>query len=223
MLHSEIATEYPAAGEAGAAAASFEEPHPVWRPHLLQGWAPDFIPKLVDDATRANLYDEVLHVGGDASMRTAKDLAQKEGLFTGPSGGGCVACALEVAKTLPKGSTLVAMLPDTGERYLSTPLFADIPADMTDEEKAIAASTKSEPPPPIVMPEVSEEAQQFVQATNAKHKVVVWSLEYCEFCWTIFKLLDAIGTPAAARNPQLVPLALIDPRLCVRQACRTTR
>jgi cysteine synthase A len=76
-------------------------------------------------------------------MQCAKDLAQKEGIFVGITAGGTFAAALKVCKEAPKGSTLLAMLPDTGERYLSTPLFADIPADMTDEELAIMRSTPS--------------------------------------------------------------------------------
>ena len=87
------------------------------------------------------------------------------------------------------------MLADTGERYLSTPLFADIPADMTEEEKALAASTPSTPPPGLVLPAVNEAADAFVTATNKAHTVVVWSLEYCEFCWTIVKLLDTLKVP----------------------------
>ncbi len=66
---------------------------------------------------------------------------------------------------------------------------------MTEEEKQIAESTPSEPPPPVQMPELTEEAEAYVSRTNSEHAVVVWSLEYCEFCWTLFKLLDAIGVP----------------------------
>lgn len=87
-----------------------------------------------------------------------------------------------------------------GERYLSTPLFADIPADMTEEEKEIAASTPSAPPPGISLPEVTEEALAFVKATNAASPVVVWSLEYCEFCWTIFGLFKALKVPYTVVN-----------------------
>ena len=200
LLFSNAKTNYDGNGE-------FCEPHPVWRPHLLQGWAPDFIPKLVADAQAEGLIDQIHHIGGDSAMATARALAAKEGLFTGTSGGGCVACALEIAKALPKGSVVVAMLPDTGERYLSTPLFADIPADMTEEEKAIAASTPSEAPPPISLPAVTEAATQHVQSTVAQHKIVVWSLEYCEFCWTLFKLLDALKVPYEVINIDAFELA----------------
>ena len=84
------------------------------------------------------------------------------------------------------------MLADTGERYLSTPLFADIPADMSDEEKALAASTPSTPPPGLVLPEVNEVATNFVTKSNTGNKVVVWSLEYCEFCWTLSMLFNTL-------------------------------
>jgi cysteine synthase A len=187
MLFSGVDTTY---GKEGAP-KTFEEPHPVWRPHLLQGWAPDWVPKLVDEA-RGRI-DCIRHVGGDAAMRTSRELAQKEGLLTGTSGGGCVAVALELAKSQPAGATIVAMLPDTGERYLSTPLFDAIPADMTDEEKAIDATTPSTPPPGISLPPVSDASTAFVKETIGKTKIVIWSLEYCEFCWTIVKFFDTLG------------------------------
>ena len=190
MLFSGVATTY---GGAESDGKTFDEPHPVWRPHLLQGWAPDFVPKLVDGAK--GRVDHIRHVGGDAAMSTSRELARKEGLFTGTSGGGCVAAALEIAKDAPAGTTIVAMLPDTGERYLSTPLFDGIPADMTAEEKELAATTPSSPPPGITLPPVSEEATSFVLSTVKEHKIVIWSLEYCEFCWTIVKFFDTIGVP----------------------------
>ena len=201
LLHSGIATEYPEEGHetgddtggGGAPTRSFKEAHPIWRPHLLQGWAPDFIPRLVRDAVDAKSFDDLMHVGGDRAMQVARELAQKEGIFTGTSGGGVLACALEVAKAAPKGSRVLAMLPDTGERYLSTPLFADVPSDMTEEEKAIAESTPSQPPPPATLPPVTEEATAFVKDFIGAHKVAIFSLEYCEFCWTIFRFFDAIG------------------------------
>jgi cysteine synthase A len=117
--------------------------HPAWKPHPIQGWSPDFIPKLTGDAVDAGLVDRVITVSPPDAMRASRELAQKEGIFVGTSSGATFVAALEVCKTAPKGSTVLAMLPDTGERYLSTPLFADVPADMTDEERAIAQSTPS--------------------------------------------------------------------------------
>ena len=193
MLYSGEATKYAADGQ-------FVEPHPVWRPHLLQGWATDFIPKLLSEAVENKGIDEVVHVGGNVAMDTARELAQKEGIFSGTSGGGVLAKAIEFAKTAPSGTRIVAMLADTGERYLSTPLFANIPADMTADEKELAASTPSAAPPAISMPAVTEEATAFVQKTVAEHAVVVFSLEYCEFCWTIFGLFDKLGVPYKVVN-----------------------
>ena len=76
-------------------------------------------------------------------MKCSKDLAQKEGIFVGITAGATFAGALQVGKDAPKGANILCMLPDTGERYLSTPLFADIPADMTEEELEIMRSTPS--------------------------------------------------------------------------------
>ena len=130
--------------ENGEAASS----HPAWKPHPFQGWSPDFIPKILGDAVDQKLIDEVLTIPGPEGMKCSMDLAQKEGIFVGISSGGTFAAALRVAAKAPKGSTILCMLPDTGERYLSTPLFADVPADMTEEEQAISVSTPSAQLPP---------------------------------------------------------------------------
>jgi cysteine synthase A len=114
--------------------------HPAWKPHPIQGWSPDFIPKLTGDAITMNLVDKVFTIPAPQAMQSSRQLAQKEGIFVGVSAGATFAAALEISKEAPKGSTILAMLPDTGERYLSTPLFADIPAEMTEEEAKIASS-----------------------------------------------------------------------------------
>jgi len=115
--------------------------HPSWKPHPIQGWSPDFIPKLTGDAVDAGYVDRVITVAGPDAMRSSRELAQKEGILVGISSGATFAAALQVAREAPKGSTVLCMLPDTGERYLSTPLFAEIPVDMTEEERAITKST----------------------------------------------------------------------------------
>jgi cysteine synthase A len=115
--------------------------HPAWKPHPVQGWTPDFIPKLTGDAADMKLIDQLLTVSNAEAMRMSRELARKEGIFVGVSAGATFAGALKVAAEAPKGSTILAMLPDTGERYLSTPLFGDIPADMTEEELEIMRST----------------------------------------------------------------------------------
>ena len=114
--------------------------HPAWKPHPIQGWNPDFIPKLTGDAVDAGYVDRVITVTGPDAMRSSRELAQKEGIFVGTSAGASFTAALEVCKDAERGSTILCMLPDTGERYLSTPLFADILPDMNDEERAIAQS-----------------------------------------------------------------------------------
>jgi cysteine synthase A len=124
------------------------KPHASFKPHPMQGWSPDFVPKLTGDAVALKLIDKVLTIAGPEAMKCSKDLAQKEGIFVGITAGGTLAGALKVCAEAPKGSTILAMLPDTGERYLSTPLFADIAADMTGEELAISRSTPSGQLPP---------------------------------------------------------------------------
>jgi cysteine synthase len=121
----------------GSAAAA----HPAFKPHPMQGWTPDFIPKLTEDAVAMKVIDRVIAIQGADAMRCSRELAQKEGIFVGISAGGTLAGALQVCRDAPNGATILCMLPDTGERYLSTPLFADIPADMTEEELAISRST----------------------------------------------------------------------------------
>ena len=115
--------------------------HPSWKPHPIQGWSPDFIPKLAGDAVDAGFIDRLITVPNADAIRWSRQLAQKEGIFVGISAGGTFAGAMQVAADAPKGSGILCMLPDTGERYLSTPLFADIPSEMTEEEAAIAAQT----------------------------------------------------------------------------------
>ena len=118
-------------------------PHPTFKPHPMQGWTPDFIPKLTGDAVDMKAMDRLLHIPGPEAIRCSKDLAAKEGIFVGITSGATFAGALKVAAGADKGSNILCMLPDTGERYLSTPLFGDIAADMNDEELAISRSTPS--------------------------------------------------------------------------------
>jgi cysteine synthase A len=117
--------------------------HPTWKPHPLQGWSPDFIAKLTGDAVATNAISQILRVKNADAMHWSRELARKEGIFVGITSGATFAGALRVSAEAPKGSTILCMLPDTGERYLSTPLFADIPIDMTEEELQISRSTPS--------------------------------------------------------------------------------
>jgi cysteine synthase A len=115
--------------------------HPAFKPHPMQGWTPDFIPKLTGDVVEAHLIDQILPIAGPEAIAMSKALAQKEGIFVGITAGATFAGALKVAAEAPAGSTILCMLPDTGERYLSTPLFADVGADMDEAEQAILRST----------------------------------------------------------------------------------
>ncbi len=114
--------------------------HSAWKPHPIQGWSPDFIPKLTGDALESGYVDRTITVAAPDAMRSARELARKEGIFVGTSAGASFTAALEVAKGAAKGSVILCMLPDTGERYLSTPLFGEILAEMNEEETAIAQS-----------------------------------------------------------------------------------
>ncbi|MEO7224203.1 MAG: pyridoxal-phosphate dependent enzyme [Devosia sp.] len=122
--------------------------HSAWKPHPFQGWSPDFIPKILGDAVDAKLIDEIVLIPGPDGIKMSQQLAQKEGIFVGISSGGTFAAALKVAEKAAPGSTILCMLPDTGERCLSTPLFADVPADMTEEETKISVSTPGQQLPP---------------------------------------------------------------------------
>jgi len=126
-------------GKFGAPASG----HPSWTPHPIQGWTPNFISQVLDEGLKLNLQDEVRLVDGQDAINTALDLAKKEGIFTGTSGGATMCTALEVCKTAPAGSTVLCMIPDTAERYLSTPLFGGIDSEMDAEEVKISESTPS--------------------------------------------------------------------------------
>lgn len=185
-----------------------KDSHPLFRPHLMQGWSPDFIPKLTEDVVDAKYIDGIVPIDGNEALRLSRELARKEGIFVGISAGATLAGALAVAEKAEPGANILCMLPDTGERYLSTPLFEDIPADMTDEEQDIARSTPNyrfdSPPPkpqtsdtapePLV---VADDAREFLRATtnDAENPVVLFSLEWCEFSWSVRKMFAHYDIP----------------------------
>jgi cysteine synthase len=193
----------------GAVSAS----HPQFRPHLMQGWTPDFISSLMEAAIAERLIDEVVPVNGNEALRLTRALATQEGIFAGTSSGATLAAALTVARTAPPGSHIVCMLPDTGERYLSTPLFDGIGVDMNDEELALSRSTPgyrfdpaaATPAPatipapqsrtlvPALAPGVDAEAERVVAQSIEDHNVVLFALEWCEFCWAARKLFAYLG------------------------------
>ncbi|MBK5934553.1 cysteine synthase A [Rhodovulum imhoffii] len=123
--------------ESGEAAHS----HPAFTPHPVQGWTPDFIPLVLQETLDKGFHDALLSIAGPDAVQGAQDLAAKEGILTGISGGATFAAALKTAETAAPGSVILAMLPDTGERYLSTPLFEAVGAEMNAEEQAISQST----------------------------------------------------------------------------------
>ncbi|MBB3144153.1 cysteine synthase A [Phyllobacterium trifolii] len=124
-------------GAGNAPAAS----HPAFEPHPIQGWTPDFIPFVLQEAIDDSFYDQVVPIPGPEGIKWARALAQKEGIFTGISGGATFAVAHSIAETAPAGSVILCMLPDTGERYMTTPLFEGIEAEMDEEETALSRST----------------------------------------------------------------------------------
>lgn len=115
--------------------------HPAWRPHPIQGWTPNFIAKVCEEGVSKQLHDDTLLIDGVDAVAMAMNLARKEGIFSGISGGATVAAAVEVCKRAPPGSNVLAMIPDTAERYMSTVLFEGIDPDMSPEERDIFEST----------------------------------------------------------------------------------
>jgi cysteine synthase A len=185
--------------------------HPLFRPHLMQGWSPDFIPKLAEDAVTMKTIDKIIPINGDDALRLSKALAQEEGIFVGISSGATLAGAMEVAEGAEEGATVLCMLPDTGERYLSTPLFDDIPEEMTAEEVDISKSTPGArfdaPPPAPPQEEKAEEMEIEIEApadavaflnktlSDKDNPVVMFSHEWCEFCWSVRKMFARYEIP----------------------------
>ena len=216
----------------GAGADGRMGSHPMFRPHLMQGWSPDFIARITADALSAGLCDDVLPINGNAALATSRELARREGILVGISGGAALAGALELARRSQPGTTLLCMLPDTGERYLSTPLFADVPADMSEEECAISASTPlcrfdatpapapavaapSSPATPAACalpqrsgaartsivpspadPEMTHRVRRLIE--DRTQPVLMFALEWCEFCWSVRRLFERMGVPYRA-------------------------
>jgi cysteine synthase A len=185
--------------------------HPSFRPHLMQGWTPDFIPRLAEDAVAMKLIDQIVAVNGQQALDMARQLARREGIFCGTSGGATFAGAMHVATQVPPNTTILCMLPDTGERYLSTPLFDGIPEQMTEEEMELARSTPgyrfdvpatptpvAASPAPATQPPVTSAttpATAFVDAAihDPDNPVLMFALEWCEFCWAVRKLFGELG------------------------------
>ncbi|HEX5258488.1 MAG TPA: pyridoxal-phosphate dependent enzyme [Sphingomicrobium sp.] len=117
--------------------------HAAWEPHPIQGWTPDFIPHVLQEGIDSSFYDEVVPIAGSEGVKWARALARNEGILTGISGGSTFGVARQIADSATAGSVILCMLPDTGERYLSSPLFEGIEEEMTDEEMRLSQSTPS--------------------------------------------------------------------------------
>ncbi len=201
--------------QARRANGSPADSHPSFRPHLMQGWTPDFIPKLTEDAVALKLIDKIVPINGADALRCARELARVEGIFAGISGGATLAGALQISAAAPAGANIVCMLPDTGERYLTTPLFEGVSADMTTEELEISRSTPGarfdapapapaaaqapvvEEPQAVPEPVASAEVADFVARVigDAEQPLVMFALEWCEFCWAVRKLFATCQIP----------------------------
>lgn len=177
--------------------------HPNFRPHVMQGWSPDFIPGIAEEAIKETRIDRFIRIDGGDALRYARELARVEGMFVGITSGATFAGALQVAKEAPEGSTILCMLPDTGERYMTTPLFADISEEMTEEEVALSRSTpgyrfdvKAAAAPAIDAPVDEASRQALIEAIrDPQHAVVMFALEWCEFCWSVRKLFKQYRIP----------------------------
>jgi cysteine synthase A len=123
-------------GDGGSAVS-----HAAFEPHPIQGWTPDFIPLVLQAAIDKEYFDELIPVPGPVGIEWSQNLAQKKGIFTGISGGSTFAIAIQIAEKAEPGLVILCMLPDTGERYLSSPLFESIEEDMAKEEIALSLST----------------------------------------------------------------------------------
>jgi len=183
------------------ASGAVAQSHPKFRPHLMQGWAPDFISRLTEDAVTNGWIDEIVPVAGEKALRLARELARQEGIFVGTSSGATLAAALTLARRSKPGTNIVCMLPDTGERYLSTPLFEHIGEEMTTEELEISRSTPlcrfDAPAPALARPAAAAKpvavptdaaAEEHVTELVRDEPVLLFALEWCEFCWSVRKL-----------------------------------
>lgn len=178
-----------------------ESSHPYFRPHPMQGWTPDFISKLMEEAMQEGWVDDNLGIDGQHAMDISKQLAQKEGIFCGITAGATVAAGLKIAEEAAPGSNILCMVPDTGERYLSTPLFDGIGDDMSEAEMSLSESTPScrfvsDPGVPADFAAIASPAPNIetsmVQKIISDNPVVIFAMEWCEFCWATEKLCKSL-------------------------------
>lgn len=178
--------------------------HPSFRPHLMQGWTPNFIPKIVEQVTASGYIDGLVMISGQDAIRCSKELARQEGIFVGTSAGATFSGALQIAQNAPQGCNILCMLPDTAERYLSTPLFEDVAAEMTDEEIRFSKSTPgyrfdvslpavpaSKPGKAVVDEAISREVDALLH--DRKRPVLMFAYEWCDFCGAARKMFNEYG------------------------------
>lgn len=115
--------------------------HAAFEPHPIQGWTPDFIPLVLQETLDKKYYDELISIAGGDGVEWAQKLARHEGILTGISGGATVAVGMQIAAKATPGTVILCILPDTGERYMTTPMFETIAEDMDEEEVALSHST----------------------------------------------------------------------------------
>ncbi|MGC2167327.1 MAG: cysteine synthase A [Gallionella sp.] len=188
--------------------ASHRTSHPRSRPHLMQGLSPDFIPRLAEEVVDLNHIDGYVQIDGNESLRCARALARQEGIFVGISAGATFSGALQIAQAAPPGANILCMLPDTGERYLSTPLFDDVATEMTAEEIDISKSTPgyrfdAASSSTKVQPHASAAASTTLDTMavsevdailrHSGQPVVMFAYEWCEFCNSVRKMFAAYG------------------------------
>jgi len=199
----------------------------------MQGWSPDFISHLTETAMAEKLIDAIVPVDGNEALRLARELATSEGIFVGTSSGATLAAALHVARQSPPGSNIVCMLPDTGERYMSTPLFEGIDVDMNEAELALSRSTpgyRFDAPPPAAPPAallppepdavLDDEAVAFVTGVIRDNAVVLFALEWCEFSWAVRKLFARLGVAYRSVDIDSVGLQQGDMGIKIRAVLR---
>jgi cysteine synthase A len=193
--------------EDGSASAS----HPRFRPHMMQGWSPDFIPQLAEEVMTNQGIDGFMLIDGQDALHCSRELARQEGLFVGISSGATFSGALRVAQAAPQGANILCMLPDTGERYLSTPLFDDVAVEMTEEELALSRSTpgfrfdvRADAVQPVpensVVPDQVAISELDAILDNQESSVVMFAYEWCDFCNSARKALAKYGIACTVIN-----------------------
>ena len=209
-------------GIAQARAPTARRPRAIrmFRPHLMQGWSPDFIPKLTEDAVDAGLIDEI--VAGERRRGAAPARASSRGRRASSAASPAARRSRRRssrARPRRRAARILCMLPDTGERYLSTPLFEDIAEEMTEEELAIsrldaalplrraAAGAGGRPAAAGREPATRGAAASSSRRSAIRDQpVVMFALEWCEFCWAVRKLFARLGI--AYRSVDLDSVAL---------------